>query len=116
MGRVPQTTGPGPRRDRVTSRRMRVAKFPRPPKTVGHHERKLERGSGVGESPPPPSSLVGQFSGGGKAEILVLNQGGQLLLWADDGTAIGSGQDGLVAQLPAGRWTTTPTEVEFRLG
>ena len=59
---------------------------------------------------------MARFSGVGKEEILVLNQSGQLLLWASDGTAIGSGQDGLVAQLPEGRWTTAPTLVDAAAG
>jgi len=70
----------------------------------------------AGQTPVEASPLVGQFSDSGKAEILVLNQGGQLMLWAADGTAIGSGQDGLVAQLPEGRWTTAPTLVDSASG
>jgi hypothetical protein len=70
----------------------------------------------AGQWPVEASPLVADFSHSGKAEILVLNRGGQLLLWAADGTAIGSGQDGLVAQLPAGRWTTAPTLVEAPTG
>jgi hypothetical protein len=66
----------------------------------------------AGQWPVEASALVADFSHAGKAEILVLNRGGQLMLWAADGTAIGSGQDGLVAQLPAGRWTTAPTLVD----
>jgi hypothetical protein len=63
----------------------------------------------AGQWPVESSPLVADFNNSGKAQILILNRGGQLLLWAADGTAIGSGQDGLVAQLPAGRWTTAPT-------
>lgn len=70
----------------------------------------------AGQTPVEASPLVGQFSGDGKTEILVLNQGGQLLLWAADGTANGPGQDGLVAQLPEGRWTTAPTLVDAATG
>ncbi len=66
----------------------------------------------AGQWPVEASALVADFSHSGKAEILVLNRGGQVLLWATDSTAIGPGQDGLVAQLPAGRWTTAPTLVE----
>src|SRR6185436_6500107 len=63
----------------------------------------------AGQWPVEASPLVGKFSGSGKNEILVLNRGGQLLLWSPDSTALGPGQDGAVAQLPAGQWTTTPT-------
>src|SRR3989442_1162906 len=66
----------------------------------------------AGQWPVEASPLAGKFSDGDKEEILVLNRGGQLLLWAADGTAIGPGQDGLVAQLPEGRWTTAPTLVD----
>ena len=70
----------------------------------------------AGQWPVEASPLVADFSHSGKAEILVLNRGGQLMLWAADGAAVGSGQDGLVSQLPAGRWTTAPTLVESATG
>mgnify|MGYP001558705890 CR=1 FL=1 len=70
----------------------------------------------AGQTPVEASPLVGDFSGNSKDEILVLNRGGQLLLWKADGTAIGAGQDGLVAQLPQGQWTTTPTLVDSPAG
>src|ERR1051325_94011 len=60
--------------------------------------------------PVEASPLVGNFTGGSPQEILVLNRGGQLLLWSPDGTPLGSGQDGAVAQLPAGQWTTAPMQ------
>lgn len=63
----------------------------------------------AGQTPLEASPLVGKFTSSGKDEILALNQGGQLLLWTSDGKAIGSGQDGLVAQMPEGKWTTAPT-------
>src|SRR2546427_5262362 len=66
----------------------------------------------AGQWPVEASPLVANFTGSGKSEILVLTRGGQLMLWAADGIAIGSGQDGTVAQLPPGRWTTTPTLVD----
>ncbi len=66
----------------------------------------------AGQWPVEASPLVAEFSQKDKPEILVINRGGQLMLWGNDGTAIGSGQDGLVVQLPAGRWTTTPTLVD----
>ena len=66
----------------------------------------------AGQWPVESSPLVADFSRSGTNEILVLNRGGQLMLWAADGTAVGSGQDGLVAQLPPGRWTTAPTLVD----
>ncbi len=70
----------------------------------------------AGQWPVEASPLVAEFSQNGKAEIMVLNRGGQLMLWKSDGTAIGSGQDGLVVQLPEGRWTTTPTIFEGSVG
>lgn len=67
----------------------------------------------AGQWPVETSPLVGQFnkSGGAGDELLVLNRGGQLLWWQADGTALGSGQDGMVLQLPEGRWTTAPIKV-----
>ena len=58
------------------------------------------------------SPVVTDIDKDGSNEILCINRGGQLLLWNLDGTAIGEGQDGFVAQLPEGRWTTTPTIVD----
>ena len=43
----------------------------------------------AGQWPVEASALVADFSHAGKAEILVLNRGGQLMLWAADGTAVG---------------------------
>ena len=70
----------------------------------------------AGQWPVEASPLVADFSRSGKPEILVLNRGGQVMLWAADGTAVGAGQDGLVAQLPTGRWTTAPTLIEAPAG
>ncbi|MBI2434871.1 MAG: PQQ-like beta-propeller repeat protein [Candidatus Hydrogenedentes bacterium] len=52
----------------------------------------------------------------GPQEILGVNVGGQVLAWRLDGTDAGTGQDGLVAQLPEGNWTSTPTVVETAAG
>jgi hypothetical protein len=63
----------------------------------------------AGQWPVEASPVVADFGNSGKTQILVLNRGGQLMLWGADGTAVGTGQDGLVTQLPPGRWTTAPT-------
>src|SRR5437870_4700484 len=70
----------------------------------------------AGQWPVEASPMVADFTGSGKSEILVLNRGGQLMLWADDGAAIGPGQDGTVMQLPPGRWTTAPTVLDTTEG
>lgn len=70
----------------------------------------------AGQWPVEAAPLVGNFSGNSKNEILVLNRGGQLLLWTAGGTAIGVGQDGLVAQLPQGQWTTEPVLLDSASG
>lgn len=41
-------------------------------------------------------------------EILLLNRGGQLLLWDGSGQPLGTGQDGETARLPEGQWTSSP--------
>jgi hypothetical protein len=63
----------------------------------------------TGHWPVETSPLVADVDGDGRSEILAVNRGGQVMLWALDGTAIGKGEDGTVAQLPQGKWTTTPT-------
>ena len=55
--------------------------------------------------------LVTDFDGDGAPDILSVNLGGQVLLWEADGTPIGTGQDGMVAQLPEGRWTSQPVQL-----
>jgi hypothetical protein len=70
----------------------------------------------AGQWPVEASPLVSDFSNSGNAQILVLNRGGQLMLWAPDSAPVGPGQDGLVAQLPAGRWTTAPILVDAHAG
>ena len=70
----------------------------------------------AGQWPVEASPLVADFSSSRKPQILVLNRGGQLMLWAADSAPVGAGQDGLVAQLPAGRWTTAPTLVDAPAG
>ncbi|MFA6242715.1 MAG: PQQ-binding-like beta-propeller repeat protein, partial [Candidatus Hydrogenedentales bacterium] len=44
----------------------------------------------------------------GRQELLAVNSGGEVMRWGVDGKDIGAGQDGLVAALPEGRWTSTP--------
>ena len=55
--------------------------------------------------------LVADFDDDGAPEILLVNLGGQVLLWEADGTPIGTGQDGMIAQLPEGRWTSQPVQL-----
>lgn len=69
----------------------------------------------AGQWPVEASPLVSKFTGH-QDEILVLNRGGQLLLWSADGKAVGTGQDGLVAQLPTGKWSTAPKLVDDASG
>jgi len=65
----------------------------------------------AGQWPVEASPVVLKSFDGGPEEILILNRGGQILLWTADGKPIGSGQDGMAAQLPEGSWTTAPTTV-----
>jgi hypothetical protein len=58
------------------------------------------------------SPLVVDVNGDGKNEIVALNRAGELMLWALDGSAIGDGTDGIVAQMPEGTWPTQPTFVD----
>ncbi len=55
--------------------------------------------------------LVADLDDDGAVEVLSVNLGGQVLLWEADGTPMGAGQDGMVAQLPEGRWTSQPVQL-----
>jgi outer membrane protein assembly factor BamB len=55
--------------------------------------------------------LVADLDDDGAVEVLSVNLGGQVLLWEADGTPIGTGQDGMIAQLPEGRWTSQPVQL-----
>lgn len=70
----------------------------------------------AGQWPVEASPLVGQFTSTDELQIMVVNRGGQVLLWSADGKSIGDGQDGLVCQLPTNRWTTVPTQVSDSSG
>src|SRR6266404_621680 len=70
----------------------------------------------AGQWPVEASPVVIQSDNSTNQDIVILNRGGQLLLWAADGTTIGPGQDGLIAQLPEGRWTTAPTLIKSPSG
>jgi len=52
--------------------------------------------------------LVTDINKDGKDEIIIVNRGGQVLLWDLNGQPLADGQDGQVFQLPAGRWTSRP--------
>jgi len=70
----------------------------------------------AGQWPVEASPLVGRFTSGDESQILLLNRGGQVLLWSADGKQIGEGQDGAVCQLPTNRWATVPTRVADQTG
>ena len=63
----------------------------------------------TGQWPLRSSPAVADVDRDGSPEILGVNRGGQVLAWKLDGTAIGAGDDGMVAQLPKRRWTSSPT-------
>ena len=56
--------------------------------------------------------VLADTDGDGQQELVAVNEGGQVLVWSLDGAAVGGGQDGAVAQLPEGRWSSAPTLVE----
>ena len=53
----------------------------------------------AGQWPVEASPLVIASTNSATDQILILNRGGQLLLWSADGAALGPGQDGLVVLL-----------------
>ena len=66
----------------------------------------------AGQWPVEASPVTLKSLAGDHDELLILNRGGQILLWTADGQPIGPGQDGMAAQLPEGSWTTSPTLVD----
>lgn len=63
----------------------------------------------AGQWPVEGPPLITDWNGDGKKEALLVNRGGQLMVWSLDGVAVGAGQDGMAVMLPEGRWTSTPT-------
>ncbi len=70
----------------------------------------------TGQMPVEAAPLVADLNGDGEKEILLLNRAGQLMLWKLDGSPLGRGQDGTIAELPKGRWTSTPALFEAASG
>ncbi|MCX6622234.1 MAG: PQQ-binding-like beta-propeller repeat protein, partial [Acidobacteria bacterium] len=70
----------------------------------------------AGQWPVEAPPLITDWNHDGKNEVLVLNRGGQLMVWSTDGAAIGKGQDGTATMLPEGRWTSTPFLTPERQG
>jgi hypothetical protein len=70
----------------------------------------------TGQMPVEAAPLVADLNGDGAKEILLLNRAGQLMLWKLDGSPLGRGQDGTIAELPKGRWTSTPALLETASG
>ncbi|MBI2424409.1 MAG: PQQ-binding-like beta-propeller repeat protein [Candidatus Hydrogenedentes bacterium] len=66
----------------------------------------------AGQWPSECTPLVADLDGHPGEEILAINKIGQLMLWRTDGTALGEGQDGTIAQLPEGPWTSSPVLME----
>jgi outer membrane protein assembly factor BamB len=75
----------------------------------------------TGRWPVESAPLVTDLDGDGANEILAVNQGGELLLWRADGSSIGTGPDGLAANLPEpkgkdDRWTSSPVRIDTPQG
>lgn len=70
----------------------------------------------TGQTPVEAAPLVADLNHDGENELLLVNRGGQLMLWKLDGTPVGSGQDGAIAQLPKGTWTSTPALIQSPAG
>lgn len=66
---------------------------------------------GTGQFRYEATPMLVDADGDGDQEILGVNLGGQVLLWNQDGTDAGPGQDGTVTTLPQGTWCSTPAIV-----
>ena len=62
----------------------------------------------TGQYPIESAPVAVDMSDSGVQQLVAVNRGGQVMVWHPDGSDWGSGQDGMVAQLPEGRWTSTP--------
>lgn len=52
----------------------------------------------------------------GNKELLIVNVGGQVMLWKLDGSQVGNGQDGTVTELPKAEWSSMPLVIDSRSG
>ncbi len=68
----------------------------------------------TGQYPVEASPAVANVDG--KDVLLAVNRGGQVMVWGLDGANVGGGEDGLVAELPKGTWTSTPVVVVWPEG
>ncbi len=73
---------------------------------------KIEWVQMTGQWPSPRGPVIVDMDMDGNNEIVILNRWGQVLHWNLDGSKIGSGQGGMVIQLPEGEWSSRLTVVD----
>ncbi len=69
---------------------------------------KIEWVQPTGQYPVENAPVRADCDGDGQPELVAVNRLGQVMVWREDGTPVGSGQDGAVARLPEGQWTSSP--------
>lgn len=62
----------------------------------------------TGQYPAESGPVLADADGDGQPELVAVNRLGQVMVWRMDGSSVGQGQDGAVAQLPEGQWTSPP--------
>lgn len=70
----------------------------------------------TGQFPVEVAPLWTDLNGDARNELLILNRGGQILHWDDQGNPVGAGQDGCLHQLPEGVWASPLSRVRTHLG
>lgn len=63
---------------------------------------------GTGQYRCEATPAVVDIDGDGNEELLAVNVGGQVMLWNPDGSQANDGQDGAIAELPKGEWSSMP--------
>lgn len=66
----------------------------------------------TGQWPVDTPPLVADIDGDGRTELIALNRGGQVLVWAIDGSDISQDQEGIRGRFPEGQWTSSPVLIE----
>lgn len=80
------------------------------------HAMELVWSRGTGQYRCEATPSIVDIDGDGDKELLTVNVGGQVMLWNLDGSEASDGQDGAIAELPKGEWSSMPLVIDSRGG